>query len=392
MRKFVVLFLALALLLPFATTAKAEETTAMTSFAEDFDSYPDGQISDYKMKDPDAWGYGIAGGTSDIRNKALVLTGTATYQNKDVPAKITAAEAYAKEQTWEITVTVPEGLDAKAEIIALRYEGKGGPVTNRGTAITDGGLRIREYTLYYTQLLDKDDPVNIRGEEKALCKLDPGTYTLKRVMNMAEPENFTQSISVLDQSGKEIAKIKNVECPYFTDITAIYFGTAKANTEVILDNYKISATGAAANLFLTDAADKALKAEDKHSGAVNYRLAWFNAAQEEKTFILMAAYYDGDKLIREEVVQELTLPAGEGAETGTVEAAQGEKVKLYLRDPAKEQAQRKQTILLIAGGAVALVAAVIAVIFLAKVAKKQNAKSKAKKAAKLEAFLNCEDE
>ena len=388
MKKLTAILLALVLLIPGVLGASAE-TDSISSFEENFDSYPDGQITNHKLNDPSAWGYGMVGGSSNIRDKALVLNGTVSYQNLEIPGQLTAAGAFAQEQTWSITVTVPEGLEEKAEIAVLRYEGKGTPTTNRGTAITDGGLVLRDYTLYYTQLMDKDDPVNIRGEEKSLCKLTPGTYTLKRVMNMLEPEDFTCSIFVLDQAGKEVAKVKNVQIPHVTQLTTVTFGVNGVSREVIFDDYAIWASGVAANLTLTDAAGKALDAAEPHTGPVSYRLSWFNATGKEKTYILMAAYYEDGKVTGKQVIQELTLPPeGEGAETGTVETAEGQQVKLYLRDPAQERARLIRIILMGVAAAAALAAVVVGVIYLVKFMKKQ----KEKKAAKLQAFLNCDDE
>lgn len=377
MKKLTAILLVLVLLMPMALGVSAE-TGKIASFEETFDSYPDGKITNLKMNPAYAWGYSMSrNGSSNIRDKALVLTGTVTYQNKAIPARITACDTYAKEQTWEITVTIPEGLDSEAGIALFRYEGKDTPKNNRNQAIPDNGIHIKDGVLYYTKLLYRDDPAKITTEDAALCKLNPGTYTFKRILNMRDPKHFTYSISLLDASGKEIAQIQDVDCPEFSQITAIYFGTDKANKEVIFDDYKLYASGIITDLTLTDAATgKKLDSAEAQSVDTAYRLAWFNGTDKAKTLILMADIYEDDKVTEKKSLQEITLePGQEGVETGTVELAEGQSVKFYLRDPAAERAKLIKTILTVAIPLVVVIAIVVAAILVRK--KKKNAPQEA---------------
>lgn len=350
MKKLTAFLLALVLLIPMALGVSAE-TGKIASFEENFDSYPDGKMTNLKMNPASAWGYGMGKGSSVIRDKTLVLTGTVNYQNKEIPGQITACGIYAKEQTWEITVTIPEGLDSEAEIQLLRYEGTENPKDNRGKAVTDNGIFIKDGILYYTKLLNKTNPAKIAAVDSTLCKLNPGTYTFKRTLRMHDPKNFTHSISLLDQNRKEIAQIQDVDCPEFSEITAIYFGTDKANKEVIFDDYKIYASGVITNLTHTD---------------TDYRLAWFNGTDEAKTVTVMAEFYEGEKLAEKKALRVITLaPNSEGEETGAVEVAEGQRVKIYIPGAA-QQAQQIKTIL-----TVAIPLAVIVIVVVAILAKKK---------------------
>ena len=359
------------------------------TYLENFDTYPDGQMTSYKMNNSYAWGYGIVGGSSNIRNKALVLTGTVSYHNLHIPAQIIGGDTYAKDQTWELTVTIPEGLSEKSEILLLRYEAKGTPVSEKGIVARDGGIRIVGNTLYYSALLDKDDPVKIRTEYVELCKLNPGAYTVKRVMDMNDAKNFTYSLSVLAPNGTEVAKVKDVDCPYFTAITSIGFITDKVDKEVIFDDYKISATGVAADLTVKDAATgKAVDTAEPYAGNAAYHLSWFNGTAQTKQLFLAAAIYENGKVIEKKNLQELTMePGASGVENGTVEVAEGQSVEIYIRDPDAERAQRKRVITLAVMAGVLLVVLVLVVIALVKHGKK----AKVIRDAKRKAFFDGED-
>ncbi len=59
------------------------------------------------------------------------MTGTASMKNVKLPQNISAGDYYAKQQAWEVKVTLPEGLSSNAELKLLRF------------GDTDGGIKFR---------------------------------------------------------------------------------------------------------------------------------------------------------------------------------------------------------------------------------------------------------
>jgi len=133
------------------------------------------------------------------------------------------------------------------------------------------------------------------------------------------------------------------------------------------------------------------------AGNVAYRLSWLNTEQTEKSYTVMAAYYDGETKISEEAVKEIKLPAnGDGIITGVVENKQeGKQLLVYLKDnnppeeedipttdkPADEPVDDEktgldtQTIIIIAAAAAAVVIAIVVVVVVTASKKKKAAQT-----------------
>ena len=255
--------------------------------------------------------------TADGENKVLSVTGNSLLQNKLIPANVTVGDIYAPDQAWEITVTVPEGMNAEAQAVLLNYEG------SRQTA-TDGGFRLSGGKVWYSE----------NGEYKELTALTPGTYTFRRVMDFHKAGAYTCDYILLDEAGKELKRVDNVAIPYFEGkVSAIGITCKKMNVNLLLDNYILRATGAAADLYLYDTAFGMEAAADTlRTESTTYRLSWANASAKAESASVVAAYYEGDTLKEEKVLKELTLKPGcDGVEYGTVEATQGQSVKIYLK-------------------------------------------------------------
>ena len=153
-----------------------------------------------------------------------------------------------------------------------------------------------------------------------------------------------------------------------------------AGDPVLLDDYKLYQTQVGYDFELFDTAT-GMQAKDitqARSADTTYRFSWLNATQSEKTYSVVAAYYDGETLVSEKVVKELKLaPGADGVATGNVEKVDGQTMRIYLRDdtpPAaegdREPAVANYTVLIIAVAAVAAIA--VAAVVLAK--KKKNTK------------------
>lgn len=114
-----------------------------------------------------------------------------------------------------------------------------------------------------------------------------------------------------------------------------------------MDNYKLYITDVAADFTLYDAKigyqvtepDKA-RAED-----TAYRLSWVNASQSEKIYQVIAAYYNGDALVSETVVEEVKMaPGTDSVSTGIVEnKTEGQTLLVYLKDISPDDGGKNDT-------------------------------------------------
>ena len=307
-------------------TADEDRYEKYPSFQENFDSYENGKLTTNKMAQTYAWATRVQeGDTAEAMDagdgKALALTGNASFGNITIPAKITAGDSYAEEQTWQIQFTVPKGLSPEAEIHLLKYIAE-------GTEVFDNGITVRDGTVYYSQVVE-----DTYVEDKELTKIKPGTYTLKREMNFSDPDYFTYSVYLLNAKGKEIARVENVPCPTFRTITSILFLTKNADQAVLFDDYALYASGLATDFELYDAATgRNTEVETAVEGNAAYRLSWLNATDAEKKLEVVAAIYEGDALKEEKTVKTLTMKPGcDAIETGVVEVEEGQSVKVYLK-------------------------------------------------------------
>ena len=306
-------------------TADADRYAKYPSYLENFDSYANGVLTAKKMREDYAWEF--KGGSVSASNKALALTGGVTVRNIDIPAKITAGDSYAKHQTWEMTFTIPSGLSANAEIVLLQYECEGGA--------TDGGIKIKGGKVYYSDLVA--DSV----EYQDLTAINPGTYTIKRVMDFSKSDYASYDFYLLDSKGKEVTKAENVTASSFTAITSINFSTKNANKTVTVDNYKLYPSGLAADFELYDAAVGSNligeEAEEARSRSTAYRLSWLNGTDSASTMTVVAAYYEGGNLKSEKAVKSIVMkPGHDGVVTGVVEVKAGQSVHVYLKKGAHQ--------------------------------------------------------
>ena len=133
-----------------------------------------------------------------------------------------------------------------------------------------------------------------------------------------------------------------------------------------------------------------------------YRLSWQNASGYEKVYSVVAAFYNGEKLVEEKVVKEIKMAPGTDAiDFGIVDVADGQSVKLYVRNdsqpepeengkpdankPGATDSKNDDTILLVGiiAAAVILIAAVaVAVVMMTKKPAKKATKKPVKKVTK----------
>jgi hypothetical protein len=118
-------------------TNDADRYNKYPSLLEDFEGYAAGSTFDSTTARPNkTWEVGgNAGVQSHGGDQALALTGNVTLQNVKLPANITAGDEYAKQQAWEVTVTLP----TSGELKLLTH------------ADSDLGIKIANGKMYYPQ-------------------------------------------------------------------------------------------------------------------------------------------------------------------------------------------------------------------------------------------------
>ena len=71
-------------------------------------------------------------------NNVLAIDGDVTLKSIKLPENITAGDSYAKNQSWDATVTIPENMPADAVVQILTYDGSGQPEEDGGFKVENG--------------------------------------------------------------------------------------------------------------------------------------------------------------------------------------------------------------------------------------------------------------
>lgn len=362
------------------------------AYGEDYEGFEIGTEYNYKNALPaNCWeakkvGSGsavIAADPADANNQVLKINGSYTLRNVNMPKNITAGDTYARKQGWEVTVTLPSDVKETAEMILLNGSGD-------KKKTTDGGFKVVGTKAYYSE--------NGEYTEFSGLTLTPGgKYTFLREMALTGEKDSTCNYYVLDAAGKVLASAKNV---LFGTISISVAGiglnfTGFDGEAVLVDNYKLYPIRVTTDFELYNA-DTGIVYSDLDTpkeGTVAYRLSWLNATGKEKTYSVMAAYYEGDKLLEEKVIKEVKMaPNMDGLEVGVVECAEGQSVKVYLKDHNPNEDDDSVfggasgggetnllPILLMAAAAVVVVAAVLVVLLATKKPAKKKKKATQKK-------------
>jgi len=320
------------------TTNLADRYTRYPSLVVDFEAAAEGAFDFNTCNPAGAWEFTWKKNSATTietvnGNKVLVFTGTSEARSKTLPGNITAGDTYAEDQAWQITVTVPEGLAADAEIILLNYVGT-------SQKAKDGGFKIAGGKLYYGTL-GTDAEGQATQEYKELCDIAPGTYIFRRDVNFNNAEKYLSTFTVYDATGNEVKSAKDVVTPAFKAITTINLATKNADKGVQMDNFVITLTGTATDFEIYNAKTGILLTDDAkeapRDAATAYRLSWLNATAQEETATVMAAIYNGTTLVEEKVIKEVKMAPGyDGVETGVVDVAEGQSVKVYLKTTIKK--------------------------------------------------------
>ena len=289
-------------------TASDDRYRNNPAFLEDFENYRDGaSFTSAWAKPTNCW---EVKGTAKVReadgNKVLALSNNTTIKNLKIPANITAGDDYAKQQAWEVTVTLPDDFGSGASINLLAcFDG-------------DKGIRLSGSGAYYGS-----------GDSEKLIEgvtLTAGnTYTVRRELDFRSAGNYTSDYAIYDVSGKLLGEVKGVATPIDSlPVAEITMSVSGVNNPVLLDNYKLYPTGVSTVLGLYEAEDGRIVKDPERKTSVDtaYRVSWLNASNEDT----VAYVYDA---ISGNVVQEIKMKAGmDGVVTGIYDVEGGKTVQL----------------------------------------------------------------
>ena len=305
-------------------------------------------------------------------DKALAMTGTYSLKLKNVLKNITAGDTYAENQAWEIDVTVPANMGAESEIVLLNVFGT-------KAKAEEGGFKIAGGKVYYDQA----------GEYVELAGVDVsagGKFKLQRFVDFNNADAFTSDYAVYDAEGKLLGQVKDVPMVK-VELPVEKLGLSVTKIEgdaVLLDNFKMYANGLAADFELYNAKTGIEYTDLETAKDTNtaYRLSWMNGTAYEKAYSVVAAFYNGDTLVSEKVIEEIKMaPGTDAVATGIVEVAEGQSVRIYARNDSQpepddgnngttgqenpgDDTQGETPVMLIAiiAGAVVLVALIVVII------------------------------
>ncbi len=361
------------------------------SYQETFDGFKEGTEYNYNNALPVAcWENKKQGSSTAVviadpanaANKVLEIKGGYNLKNVKLPKNIMAADEYAKHQAWEVTVTLPSDVAEDDELILLN-------AIPEKTNTKDKGIKIAGTKVFYDKA---GELVELAGVTLAAG----GKYTVIRDFDFTTKDAFTYDLYIYDAEGKVVAKEKKI--PTAKLVLPVYaVGMDVKNPSgaaVLLDDYKLYPTKVVADFGAYNATTGIKLAEDStgFDGNVAYRLSWLNATNKEKSYTLMAAYYDGDAKVSEEVVKEFKLaPNTDKVEFAVVENKQpGKKMMLFLKDnnPVEEEDEEtpdvnngteepagldSQMIIIIAAAAAVVVIVVVVIVIVASAKKKKKA-------------------
>jgi len=306
------------------------------AYGESFEGFEAGVEYNYNNAKPaSCWEMKKQGGGSGTvvaagDGKALAIKGTFTAKNVKMPGNITAGDSYAEHQAWEVSATLPADLASDAEIILLN-------AANEKKKSNDGGIKIAGGKVYYTQdgAYTEWAGVTLAGGSK---------YTFVRELDFSDPNHFTSDYYIYGADGALVAKVMDIPMEELVlPVYSISIGCTKvAGEAVLLDDYKLYPTkvGYDFELYNAKTGIQVTETDKAQSGNVAYRFSWLNATNTEKSYTVMAAFYNGDTLVEEKAINDVKLaPNADGIITGVVEnKSEGQTVKVYLRDnnPAEE--------------------------------------------------------
>jgi len=309
-------------------TSSANRYVENPAFYEDFTNYTTGAFAkgqnsitglrEGAHKDT----YWNATGTAAIvengGNKAMSLTGGATLTLDKLPANITSGDKYAKQQAWEVTVTVPAS-GSYTDIKLLDFDDEDTVTDDIVAGFTLAGGKVK---------------YNENGIQKELPNVDisaGGTYTFKRVLNFGDAH--TGSYYVYDKDGKLLGSAENVALNTQNITLPAYkitMSATGATGTAFVDDFKMYPMSLAADLEIYDAntGRKITDTDAVRTERTAFRFSWMNPTNQYK----VARVYDAKTGT---ILKKVDMAPGmDGVVTGIVEVAAGKstQIKVDIQD------------------------------------------------------------
>ena len=269
----------------------ADRYNQTPSFLENFDAYKAGSFKSAALP-ADCWEVG-GNATVEAKNdtNVLNLSGTSVVKLVKLPKNVTAGDSYAKQQAWEVAVTVPSAGELK--LLTL--------------SDSDMGVKIADGKVYYPQGGKYQE---LSGVSVAIGS----TYIIKREFDFRTANGFKCSYSVYDASGKKLGSADDVAMAAFT-LPAAQVGFTSSNvTGAYLDNIKLYPTGVTTELEAYNTTTGYKLSGLTSSKDAGYRMSWMNASSEYK----IAKIYNGSTLVEEIKMDPGTDGVAKGVVKGSV--------------------------------------------------------------------------
>lgn len=287
-------------------TADADRFAKDPAFQETFESYKTGAFTTASVSPNTYW---TVDGTAEIRenagSKAVALTGDTTLTSQKIPQLVTAGDEFAKQQAWEVTVTIPASNYGEVKLLGCT---------------TDDGFKISGGNVYCYN--GNGDQAKISG-----VTLSAGTYTFKREVNFT---NNKSSFYVYDADDTLLGSRLDVNTKSVTlPVSTITLSTTGAVNAVLLDNFKLQAIGVQTvfELFDTEYGQEMPNTTTNITKEVAYRVSWMNASDKAQK---VEVKKNG------QVIDTVTMAPGmDGVITGVVKATQAAPVTLTVSDPVE---------------------------------------------------------
>ena len=221
---------------------------------------------------------------------ALALYNGGKVTCKTLPQLITAGDDYAKEQGWDVSVTLP--ADYTGTMILLK------------AADEDRGFKIEGSKLYYDE--------NGAYKEFPNVSLGEGTYILRRQMDFRKENAFTCNYMVFDGSGNLLGEVKDVPVKNFAlPVAEVSMAASSFNKPVLVDDFCMYPMGTTTLLELYETEwGKKLDVAEARTEETAYRMSWMNTTNSYK----VAYIYDA---ATREVIRKVEMAPGmDGVVTG----------------------------------------------------------------------------
>ena len=272
----------------------ADRYSKNPSYSENFNSYTaDTAFTSASGKYKGTWEVtGTANVKSHNGSNALALSNGAKVKSVKLPKNITAGDSYAKQQIWEVTVTLP----TSGTLHLLRC------------ASTDPGVKIVSGKVYFakgtsTQLLS------------GVTLTAGSTYTIRREINLNTSKS---SYTIFDANGNRLGGTSNLAMVSY-DTASVYvdFYAQSISGTAYIDNFKMYPTGVTTGFEIYNA-ETGFKDTSGNARTADtaYRLSWMNASSEYKVAKVM-----NNGVV---IAQIQMAPGADGVATDIIPYAEGD--------------------------------------------------------------------